>query len=117
MVQDRDLNEYNPSLSRTSKQLSCSHQLCKSSNNCKGQEEPCPYIVQYKSENTASSGYLIEDVLHLTSAVKNTPPSSVQASVIFGCVFIWMACLSILGVCNLICMDHESMILFLVTST
>ncbi|XP_070670112.1 aspartic proteinase-like protein 1 isoform X2 [Malus domestica] len=85
MVQDRDLNQYRPSLSSTSKQLSCSHQLCKSSTNCKGPAEPCPYIVQYKSENTASSGFLIEDVLHLTSASKNTAPSSVQAPVIVGC--------------------------------
>ncbi|KAM0971707.1 hypothetical protein FF1_019611 [Malus domestica] len=82
---DRDLNQYRPSLSSTSKQLSCSHQLCKSSTNCKGPAEPCPYIVQYKSENTASSGFLIEDVLHLTSASKNTAPSSVQAPVIVGC--------------------------------
>lgn len=82
---DRDLNEYSPSLSRTGKQLSCSHQLCKSTTNCKGPEEPCPYIVQYKSDDTASSGFLIEDVLHLTSASKNSTPSSVQASVVFGC--------------------------------
>ncbi|KAM1180474.1 hypothetical protein ACFX13_019886 [Malus domestica] len=82
---DRDLNQYRPSLSSTSKQLSCSHQLCKSSTNCKGPAEPCPYIVQYKSENTASSGFLIEDVLHLTSANKNTAPSSVQAPVFVGC--------------------------------
>ncbi|CAK9174257.1 unnamed protein product [Ilex paraguariensis] len=82
---DRDLSEYSPSKSNTSKRLSCSHQLCEGSPNCKSPKEPCPYIVDYLSENTSSSGYLFQDQLHLASVTGHGPQSSVQASIIIGC--------------------------------
>ncbi|KAI4307351.1 hypothetical protein L6164_030551 [Bauhinia variegata] len=82
---DRDLSEYSPSLSSTSRHLPCSHQLCDQGPNCKSPKEPCPYIAQYLSENTSSSGFLIEDKLHLSSGGRHSTQSSVQASIILGC--------------------------------
>ncbi|KAK4559647.1 hypothetical protein RGQ29_008734 [Quercus rubra] len=85
IMQDKDLSEYNPSLSNTSKNLPCSHHLCKLGTNCKGPKEPCPYIVDYNSENTSTSGFLVEDKLHLASASNHATKNHVQASVILGC--------------------------------
>ncbi|KAK8677898.1 hypothetical protein V6N13_143418 [Hibiscus sabdariffa] len=82
---DKDLSEYTPSLSSSSKNLSCSHQLCESSSYCKGPNDPCPYIIEYDSANTSSSGYLVEDKLHLKSFIDHAVESSIQASVIIGC--------------------------------
>ncbi|GKV09267.1 hypothetical protein SLEP1_g20792 [Rubroshorea leprosula] len=82
---DRDLNEYTPSLSSTSRNLSCSHELCEASPYCKSGNGLCPYIVEYDSDNTSSSGYLVVDKLHLKSVSDRAPQSSIQASVIIGC--------------------------------
>ncbi|GLT68866.1 hypothetical protein SLA2020_410610 [Shorea laevis] len=82
---DRDLNEYRPSSSSTSRQVSCSHQLCEYGPNCKSAKQQCPYTIAYYTENTSSSGSLVEDVLHLTSANDDTFNASVQAPVIIGC--------------------------------
>ncbi|KAF8012069.1 hypothetical protein BT93_I0255 [Corymbia citriodora subsp. variegata] len=64
---DRDLNEYNPSGSSSSKHITCSHQLCELGPSCKSPGESCPYTVNYYSENTSTSGLLVEDILHLAS--------------------------------------------------
>ncbi|KAF5737970.1 aspartic proteinase-like protein 1 isoform X1 [Tripterygium wilfordii] len=82
---DRDLNEYSPSASSTSKHVSCSHQLCDSNSKCKSPKQQCPYTINYYTENTSSSGLLVEDTLHLASGVDDTLNASVQASVIIGC--------------------------------
>ncbi|KAK4274080.1 hypothetical protein QN277_017365 [Acacia crassicarpa] len=82
---DRDLSEYSPSLSSTSRHLPCSHQLCNLTSKCKSPKEPCSYNYQYYSANTSSSGLLIEDKLHLKSYEKHTAQSSVEASIILGC--------------------------------
>lgn len=87
-MQDRGMNEYSPSLSSTSKPLSCDDQLCVPSSNCKSSKETCPYLVSYYSENTSSSGLLIEDQLHLASFSGHASQSSVWASIIIGCVYI-----------------------------
>lgn len=81
---DRDLNEYSPSGSSTSKHISCSHQLCELGPNCKSPKQSCPYTVNYNSENTSSSGMLIEDTFHLASGSGGTP-KTVHAPVIIGC--------------------------------
>ncbi|KAK8642812.1 hypothetical protein V6N13_012144 [Hibiscus sabdariffa] len=83
---DKDLSEYTPSLSSSSKNLSCSHRLCESSLYCKVQRtnNPCLYIIEYDSDNTSRSGYL-EDKLHLKSFLGHAEESSIQASVIIGC--------------------------------
>ncbi|XP_009776921.1 aspartic proteinase-like protein 1 isoform X2 [Nicotiana tabacum] len=82
---DKDLNEYNPSGSSTSKFLSCSHQLCELGSNCKNPKQPCPYTVNYVSDDTSTSGVLVEDILHLASGSRMTANSSARAPVIFGC--------------------------------
>ncbi|XP_031273049.1 aspartic proteinase-like protein 1 isoform X2 [Pistacia vera] len=82
---ERDLSEYDPATSSSSKNLSCSNQLCKSRTNCNSLKDPCPYVAEYASEDTSSSGYLVEDVLHLASVSKHATQSLVQASVIIGC--------------------------------
>uniref|UniRef100_A0A9I9DRB7 Xylanase inhibitor N-terminal domain-containing protein n=1 Tax=Cucumis melo TaxID=3656 RepID=A0A9I9DRB7_CUCME len=83
--QDRDLSEYNPALSSTSKHLFCGHQLCAWSTTCKSPNDPCTYKRDYYSDNTSTSGYMIEDKLHLTSFSKHGTHSLLQASVVLGC--------------------------------
>lgn len=85
-MQDRDLNQYSPSLSSTSRHLPCSHQLCNPKSSCKGSKDPCPYITRYASYNTSSSGFLIEDKLHLASNSRHGTKNSMQASIILGYV-------------------------------
>ncbi|XP_010546403.1 PREDICTED: aspartic proteinase-like protein 1 [Tarenaya hassleriana] len=82
---DRDLNEYDPSSSSTSKFLSCEHRLCDSAPNCQNPVEQCPYTVNYATENTSSSGLLVEDILHLRSGRSDGLNASVRARVIIGC--------------------------------
>lgn len=84
-MQDRDLSEYNPALSNTSKHLSCSHQLCAWSTTCKSPDEPCTYKRDYYTDNTSTSGFMIEDKLHLASFSKHATQSLLQASVVLGC--------------------------------
>ncbi|GFZ10018.1 eukaryotic aspartyl protease family protein [Actinidia rufa] len=85
LAYDRDLSEYIPLVSNTSKRISCSHHLCELSPTCKSPKEPCPYNVDYYSENTSSSGFLFEDELQLASVGDYVSQSLVQASVIIGC--------------------------------
>ncbi|KAK4341420.1 hypothetical protein RND71_039921 [Anisodus tanguticus] len=85
IMQDKDLNEYSPAQSSTSKHLSCSHQLCELGPNCQNPKERCPYTVNYYSENTSSSGFLFEDQLHLTSVGGHGHQGSVRAPIVIGC--------------------------------
>lgn len=87
-MQDRDLNEYSPSGSSSSKHLSCSHQLCQLGPSCKSPKQPCPYVVSYYTENTSTSGLLVEDILHLAAWGNDTSNSSVQAPVIIGYTYL-----------------------------
>lgn len=82
-MQDKNLNEYSPTSSNTSKLLTCSHRLCSQQANCKSPTQLCPYNVQYYSKDTSSSGQLVEDVLLLSSS--SNSPTNVQASIVFGC--------------------------------
>uniref|UniRef100_A0A804NXS8 Peptidase A1 domain-containing protein n=1 Tax=Zea mays TaxID=4577 RepID=A0A804NXS8_MAIZE len=79
---DRDLRIYRPAESTTSRHLPCSHELCQSVPGCTNPKQPCPYNIDYFSENTTSSGLLIEDTLHLNYREDHVP---VNASVIIGC--------------------------------
>lgn len=79
---DKDLGMYSPAKSRTSKYLSCSNELCPSRVSCKSLKQPCPYSTEYYSENTSSSGLLVEDILYFAS---NGDRKSVPAPVILGC--------------------------------
>ncbi|ONK73989.1 uncharacterized protein A4U43_C03F1650 [Asparagus officinalis] len=79
---DKDLGTYNPAESKTSRHLPCSHELCDLGTSCKNPKQSCPYTLNYYSENTSSSGLLVEDMLHLAT---NGEHSSVHALVIVGC--------------------------------
>ncbi|XP_023545012.1 aspartic proteinase-like protein 1 isoform X2 [Cucurbita pepo subsp. pepo] len=85
MMQDRDLSAYNPALSNTSQYLSCSHQLCAWSTTCKSPDDPCSYKRDYYTDNTSTSGFMIEDKLHLASFSKHGTQRLLQASVVLGC--------------------------------
>ncbi|KAK6150456.1 hypothetical protein DH2020_015388 [Rehmannia glutinosa] len=85
IMQDKDLNEYNPSSSSTSKPLSCSHQLCDLGPNCPNPKQQCPYTINYYSDDTSTSGVLVEDVLHLVPGHSDVSNKSVGAPVIIGC--------------------------------
>ncbi|KAK8490211.1 hypothetical protein V6N12_011360 [Hibiscus sabdariffa] len=82
---DRDLSEYRPSGSSSSRHIPCSHQFCESSPNCRSSKQQCPYTIDYYTENTSSSGLLVEDILRLASAGDHILNTSVQASVVIGC--------------------------------
>ncbi|KAK4483625.1 hypothetical protein RD792_010825, partial [Penstemon davidsonii] len=85
IMQDKDLNEYNPSGSSTSKPFPCSHQLCELGPNCPNPKQQCPYTINYYSDDTSTSGFLVEDVLHLLPGHDDISNKSVQAPVVIGC--------------------------------
>ncbi|KAK6115441.1 hypothetical protein DH2020_007710 [Rehmannia glutinosa] len=85
IMQDKELGEYSPSHSSSSKRITCRHELCEMGPNCKTPNGHCPYTVNYLSEDTSSSGFLFEDQLHLASVGGNKQQSSVQAAIIIGC--------------------------------
>ncbi|CAN1191105.1 Aspartic proteinase-like protein 1 [Linum perenne] len=82
---DQDLKEYSPSQSSSSKLLSCSDPLCELGSKCKSPSQQCPYSVQYYSENTSSSGLLVQDVLYFASDDVGTSNVSLKAPVLVGC--------------------------------
>lgn len=81
-MQDRNLGVYSPSQSTTSKHISCGHELCDHQSSCKSSKLPCPYVANYYSGNTSTSGYLVEDIVHLASS--GTAAAFVNTSVIMG---------------------------------
>ncbi|CAL9759083.1 unnamed protein product [Musa acuminata subsp. burmannicoides] len=83
LVQGLELNVYSPSNSSTSQKVPCSNSLCDNPNACTGTNGSCPYNVQYLSANTSSSGFLVEDVLYLTT--EDATPRIVEAPIVFGC--------------------------------
>ncbi|KAF5753069.1 hypothetical protein HS088_TW01G00987 [Tripterygium wilfordii] len=64
--QQIDFNIYSPSESSTSAEVNCSSSLCALQKQCSSARDTCPYKVQYLSNNTSTTGVLVEDVLHLT---------------------------------------------------
>jgi hypothetical protein len=84
-MQDRDLSVYSPAASSTSKHLSCTNNLCALRHNCKTKSHACPYIVEYVSDNTSTSGSLVEDVLYLSSGSELASGHSVKPRVVIGC--------------------------------
>uniref|UniRef100_A0A0D9XG71 Peptidase A1 domain-containing protein n=1 Tax=Leersia perrieri TaxID=77586 RepID=A0A0D9XG71_9ORYZ len=74
---------YSPSESTTSRKVPCSSSLCDLQNACRSKSNSCPYSIQYLSDNTSSSGVLVEDVLYLTS--DSAQSKTVAAPIMFGC--------------------------------
>lgn len=82
ILQDFELNIYNPKGSSTSKKVTCNSSLCAHRNQCFGAFSDCPYMVSYVSAETSTSGILVEDVLHLTT--EDSHQESVEAYITFG---------------------------------
>ncbi|GMH14920.1 hypothetical protein Nepgr_016761 [Nepenthes gracilis] len=77
------LNIYSLSTSSTGTQVPCNSTLCQHSGSCSATTTECPYQLKFLSANTTSSGYLVEDVLRLTT--DSTPSKSVDANITLGC--------------------------------
>ncbi|KAL4645555.1 hypothetical protein ACB092_02G242700 [Castanea dentata] len=78
-----NLNIYSPNASSTSKSVPCgSNYLC-SSNQCLSANSDCAYNYAYVSNDTSTSGILVEDVLHLIT--DDGQSKAVDALVTFGC--------------------------------
>ncbi|KAM7516098.1 hypothetical protein LguiA_005681 [Lonicera macranthoides] len=78
-----ELSIYNPKESSTSKKVTCNNSLCSNRNSCPGTFNNCPYSVSYVSSETATSGVLVEDVLHLKT--HDSSQDIVDAYITFGC--------------------------------
>ncbi|KAJ9146926.1 hypothetical protein P3X46_029139 [Hevea brasiliensis] len=77
------LNIYSTNNSSTSEKVPCNSSLCSQQKQCSSSQSVCPYQVLYLSENTSSSGYLVEDFLHLTT--DDTQRTAHNATITFGC--------------------------------
>uniref|UniRef100_A0A803R125 Peptidase A1 domain-containing protein n=1 Tax=Cannabis sativa TaxID=3483 RepID=A0A803R125_CANSA len=78
-----EFNIFSPNASSTSKKVSCNSSLCDLQRRCPSQTSTCPYQVVYLSNGTSSTGYLVEDVLHLTT--DDSKLKGVKAPITFGC--------------------------------
>ncbi|KAJ1256026.1 hypothetical protein BS78_K104300 [Paspalum vaginatum] len=73
---------YLPGMSSTSKAVPCSSSFCDLQKECSTASQ-CPYKMVYVSAGTSSSGFLVEDVLHLST--ENAHPQILKAQIILGC--------------------------------
>ncbi|KAK4760816.1 hypothetical protein SAY87_005709 [Trapa incisa] len=80
---DFNLSIYKPERSSTSKRVSCSNSLCSHHYKCLGASSNCPYTISYISAETSTSGFLVEDVIHLKT--EGSHQESVEAYVMLGC--------------------------------
>nr|XP_016450921.1 PREDICTED: aspartyl protease family protein 1-like [Nicotiana tabacum] len=78
-----DLNIYNLNTSSTSNIVPRNNTLCGQGRQCSAAHSACDYVVAYFSNNTSSSGVLVEDILHLQT--DNTQQKSVEAPITLGC--------------------------------
>ncbi|XP_078161342.1 aspartyl protease family protein 1-like isoform X2 [Carex rostrata] len=81
------LSTYNTNESSTSKEILCGSSQCNLPTNlggtCTGTSNNCPYSIMYSSNNTSSSGFLVEDVLYLAKG--DTGVDTVTIPIVFGC--------------------------------
>uniref|UniRef100_A0A0E0DBP7 Peptidase A1 domain-containing protein n=1 Tax=Oryza meridionalis TaxID=40149 RepID=A0A0E0DBP7_9ORYZ len=73
---------YIPSMSSTSQAVPCNSQFCELRKECSTTSQ-CPYKMVYVSADTSSSGFLVEDVLYLST--ENAIPQILKAQILFGC--------------------------------
>lgn len=81
--QEIDFEIYSLNTSSTGTKVPCSSSLCGHHTSCTTSPDTCPYRIMYLSANTSSSGFLVEDVLHLTA--DDNPSEPVNAKIPFGC--------------------------------
>jgi hypothetical protein len=74
---------YSPQKSSTSRKVPCSSSLCDKQSACQSASNSCPYNIEYLSDNTSSSGVLVEDLLYLITEYGQ--PKVVTAPITFGC--------------------------------
>jgi hypothetical protein len=75
---------YSPQKSSTSRKVPCSSNLCDQQSACRSESSSCPYSIEYLSDNTSSSGVLVEDLLYLMTEYGQ--PKIVTAPITFGYV-------------------------------
>ncbi|XP_021728227.1 aspartyl protease family protein 1-like [Chenopodium quinoa] len=78
-----DFSIYSLNTSSSGSKIPCNSPLCAHKTTCPVSPSMCPYRVMYLSSNTSSSGYIVEDVLHLTA--DDNPSKPVDAKIPFGC--------------------------------
>lgn len=78
-----ELNIYSPNTSSTSAAVSCNSTFCGQPRQCSSTRNTCAYQIQYLSNDTSSTGVLVEDILHLTS--DDSQLKVVDAQVPLGC--------------------------------
>lgn len=78
-----ELNIYSLNESSTSKSIPCNSSSCVKQRQCSGRSSACSYQVQYLSNNTSSSGILVEDILHMTA--EGNPGKNIDALITLGC--------------------------------
>ncbi|KAJ1701867.1 hypothetical protein LUZ63_001646 [Rhynchospora breviuscula] len=77
-----EITFYNPNVSMTSQRLPCASNFCEVQSGC-SETSQCPYKIVYVSAGTSSSGFLVEDILYLTT--EDDRPEIVEAQIVFGC--------------------------------
>ncbi|KZV58174.1 aspartic protein-like protein 1 [Dorcoceras hygrometricum] len=80
---DFELSIYDPTWSTTSRNVTCSNDLCSNHASCSGTSNNCPYYVSYVSSETSTSGVLVQDILHLRTLENGE--EFVKVYVTFGC--------------------------------
>ncbi|CAJ1930518.1 unnamed protein product [Sphenostylis stenocarpa] len=78
-----DFNIYDLKGSSTSQKVLCNSSLCELQKQCSSSGTICPYEVNYLSNGTSTSGFLVEDVLHLITDDDQT--KDVDTRITFGC--------------------------------
>ena len=82
--QNLKFDVYSPQKSSTSRKVPCSSNLCDGQSACQSASNSCPYNIEYLSDNTSSSGVLVEDLLYLITEYGQ--PKVVTAPITFGYV-------------------------------
>lgn len=78
-----DFNIYDLKGSSTSQNVLCNSSLCEQQTQCPSSGSTCPYEVNYLSNGTSTSGFLVEDVLHLIT--DDDQRKKADTRVTFGC--------------------------------
>lgn len=81
-IQVIKFNIYSPNASSTSSKVTCNSSLCETQSQCTSATSNCPYQVRYVSQGTSSTGFLVEDVLHLIT--NDNKPKAVNPRITFG---------------------------------
>jgi hypothetical protein len=82
MKQVINLNIYSPSASSTSKNAPCNISTLCDPNQCVSANSKCAYTYPYVSNDTITSGILVEDVLHLIT--DDDQSKAIEAQITFG---------------------------------